>query len=118
MDERANILRGLTITTTVITVTISDGELSGEDCEFSFGDIEDGLILTNLEYELLGCPDPIFKRSIGCDCCEGDEALYWKDNEHNAFVDHRGDVLVTVKGHTMEFKVDRCPHCGHLLRSN
>lgn len=49
---------------------------------------------------------------VGCECCIGDEALYWKDNENNAFVDSKGDVLVTVKDHMMRFKVKCCPNCG------
>lgn len=52
------------------------------------------------------------KQSSGCDCCQGDEALYWKDNENNAFVDSKGDMLVTVKDKTLRFKVKRCPNCG------
>lgn len=52
------------------------------------------------------------KRNHGCDCCQGDEALYWSDDESNAFVDSRGDLLVTAKGKTIRFKVKRCPNCG------
>ena len=48
----------------------------------------------------------------GCNCCNGDEALFWKDNENNAFVDRNGEMLVTVKDHTMRFKVKCCPNCG------
>lgn len=52
------------------------------------------------------------KRNHGCDCCQGDEALYWKDNENNAFVDSKGEILTTVKGMTMRYKVKCCPSCG------
>lgn len=52
---------------------------------------------------------------VGCECCLGDEALFWKDDENNAFVDNRGEILVTVKDHTMRFKVKACPNCGHLF---
>lgn len=52
------------------------------------------------------------RRSHGCDCCQGDEALYWVDNENNAFVDSNGDLLVSVKGKTIRFKVKHCSNCG------
>lgn len=55
---------------------------------------------------------PLIDENAGCDCCQGDEALYWADDENNAFVDSRGDVLVTVKGITMRYKVKCCPNCG------
>ena len=47
-----------------------------------------------------------------CNCCQGDEALCWKDNNNNAFVDRKGDMMVTVKGKTMRYKVKCCPNCG------
>lgn len=49
---------------------------------------------------------------IGCECCIGDEALYWKDAENNAFIDSKGEVLVTVKDKIMRYKVKFCPNCG------
>ena len=53
------------------------------------------------------------KEAIGCECCIGDEALYWKDSENNAFVDsNNGEILVTVKDHIMKFQVKCCPNCG------
>lgn len=53
------------------------------------------------------------KRSHGCDCCQGDEPLYWEDDENNAFVDSRGgNMLTTVKGVPMRYKVKYCPNCG------
>lgn len=48
----------------------------------------------------------------GCNCCLGDESLYWMDNENNAFVDSKGEVMVTVKDRLMRFKVNYCPNCG------
>lgn len=48
----------------------------------------------------------------GCYCCLGDENLYWKDEENNAFVDSKGDILVTIKGMTMRYRVKYCPNCG------
>lgn len=51
----------------------------------------------------------------GCECCAGDEALYWKDNENNAFVDSKGEIMVTVKDHEMRFRVKCCPNCGRVF---
>lgn len=48
----------------------------------------------------------------GCNCCLGDKPLYWMDNENNAFVDNKGEVMVTVKDRLMRFKVKYCPNCG------
>lgn len=48
----------------------------------------------------------------GCNCCYGDEALFWKDNENNAFIDSHGEIMVTVKDRTMRFNVSHCPNCG------
>lgn len=53
------------------------------------------------------------KEADGCECCVGDEALYWKDDENNAFVDSKGEVFVTVKDHIIRFQVKCCPNCGH-----
>lgn len=50
---------------------------------------------------------------VGCGCCLGDEPLFWEDDENCAFVDSKGEVLVTVKDHIMRFKVKYCPNCGH-----
>lgn len=55
------------------------------------------------------------KRNAGCDCCQGDEALYWADDENNALVDSRGNMLTTIKGMSMRYKVKCCPNCGKEL---
>ncbi|WP_097005266.1 hypothetical protein [Lacrimispora amygdalina] len=47
-----------------------------------------------------------------CECCNSDEALYWEDNKNNAFVHSKEEILVTVKGETMRYKVKCCPNCG------
>lgn len=47
-----------------------------------------------------------------CECCGGDTPLYWKDKQNNAFIDSTGEVLVTVKDHSLRFKVKNCPNCG------
>lgn len=51
----------------------------------------------------------------GCSCCHGDEAVYYRDNENNAFIDHTGEMLVTAHDHTIRFHVDRCPKCGFVF---
>lgn len=56
----------------------------------------------------------IEKKEI-CNYCAGDEALYWKDGENNAFIDSYGEILVTVNGIPMKFKVPRCPMCGRIF---
>lgn len=48
-----------------------------------------------------------------CNCHEGDEALYYKDNNNCAFIDSKGEMSVTVEGHTMTFNIKACPKCGH-----
>lgn len=48
-----------------------------------------------------------------CDYHNGDKAIFWLDNENNAFVDSHGEILVTAKDKTIRFKVDYCPMCGH-----
>ena len=50
--------------------------------------------------------------AIKCGCCNGDEAVYYKDNENNMFIDSKGEVLVTVKGNILQFNVKHCPNCG------
>lgn len=48
----------------------------------------------------------------GCNCCIGDEAIYWKDNENNAFIDSKGEMMVMAKDKLIRFKVKCCPNCG------
>lgn len=55
------------------------------------------------------------KLTPGRDCCQGDEALYRADDENNAFVDSRGNMLTTIKGMSMRYKVKCCPNCGEEL---
>lgn len=52
-----------------------------------------------------------------CDCCEGDTPFYWLDNENNAFIDSKGEMLVVVKDKTLRFKVKYCPNCGRKFDS-
>lgn len=51
----------------------------------------------------------------GCACCQGDEGLYWKDEANNAYVDSKGDMLVTVNGKEMQFRIKYCPNCGKVF---
>lgn len=50
-----------------------------------------------------------------CEYCDGDEAVFWEDNENNAFVDCYGEMLVTARDRSVHFKVRYCPMCGKLL---
>ena len=52
-----------------------------------------------------------------CNYCNGDEAVFWKDDANCAFVDSHGEMMVVAKDKTMRFKVNRCPMCGRLLNS-
>ena len=47
-----------------------------------------------------------------CNYCQGDEAIVWKDDQNNAFIDSKGEMMVTAKDHILRFKVDYCPKCG------
>lgn len=51
-------------------------------------------------------------KGAGCECCNGDEALVYKDNINNAFVDDEGNMLVCAMDEDLEFKVKFCPNCG------
>ena len=48
----------------------------------------------------------------GCDCCIGDEAIYWKDNENNAFIDSKGEMMVKARDKLIWFNVKFCPSYG------
>ena len=47
-----------------------------------------------------------------CNYCNGDEPIMWIDNENNAFIDSKGEMLVTAHDKTIRFKVKCCPMCG------
>lgn len=47
-----------------------------------------------------------------CESCGGDAPIYWEDNENNAFVDSKGEMLVTAKDRSLRFKIKFCPNCG------
>ena len=47
-----------------------------------------------------------------CNCCNGDEAVFWKDESNHAFVDSNGNMLVTAHGKEADFRVPFCPMCG------
>lgn len=48
----------------------------------------------------------------GCDCCAGDEALCWLDDENNVFIDGVGEVMTTIEGNVIRYRVKHCPNCG------
>lgn len=47
-----------------------------------------------------------------CHCCNGDEAVFWKDGENHAFVDATGNMLVSIDGKELTIPVKFCPVCG------
>ena len=56
--------------------------------------------------------DQIIHENDGCDCCNGDEALFYQNGDSNAFIDSHGNVDVSIDGATMRFSVKYCPNCG------
>ena len=50
-----------------------------------------------------------------CNYHDGDEAIYWIDEDNNAFVDSFGEMLITVNGHETRIYVRYCPMCGKRL---
>lgn len=53
----------------------------------------------------------------GCNCCYGDEALYYKDNQNCAFIDSNGEMMVIANGRDIKFRVQYCPNCGMRFNS-
>lgn len=56
--------------------------------------------------------DQIIHENDGCNCCNGDEALFYQNGDTNAFIDSKGNVDVMIDGATMRFTVKNCPNCG------
>lgn len=56
--------------------------------------------------------DQIIHENDGCNCCNGDEALFYQNGDTNAFIDSKGNIDVMIDGATMRFSVKRCPNCG------
>ena len=52
------------------------------------------------------------ENTMTCNFCNGDEAVFWKDSQNNAFIDSAGEMLVTANDRTIRFKVKHCPMCG------
>lgn len=51
-----------------------------------------------------------------CKYCNGNEAIFWKNNENHAVIDSKGEILVTVQNQTIHFQINRCPMCGRLFK--
>lgn len=49
---------------------------------------------------------------MNCNYCNGDEAIFWENEANNAFIDSKGEMMVTDNGNTIRFKVNNCPMCG------
>lgn len=56
--------------------------------------------------------DQIIHENDGCNCCNGDEALFYQNGDTNAFIDSKGNIDVMIDGATMRFSVKCCPNCG------
>lgn len=56
--------------------------------------------------------DQIIHENDGCNCCNGDEALFYQNGDTNAFIDSKGNVDIMIDGATMRFTVNNCPNCG------
>lgn len=56
--------------------------------------------------------DQIIYENDGCDCCNGDEALFYQNEDTNAFIDSKGNIDVMTDDATIRFSVKRCPNCG------
>ena len=56
--------------------------------------------------------DQIIHENDGCNCCNGDEALFYQNGDTNAFIDSKGNIDVMIDGTTMRFTVNNCPNCG------
>ena len=54
----------------------------------------------------------IHMENDGCNCCNGDEALFYQNGDTNAFIDSKGNVDIMIDGATMRFTVKNCPNCG------
>ncbi|MCD7996446.1 MAG: hypothetical protein LUH21_04345 [Clostridiales bacterium] len=52
------------------------------------------------------------ENEIYCNCCVGDEAIIYIDNDNCVFIDSKGELFVSVKGQIMRGHVDHCPKCG------
>lgn len=51
-------------------------------------------------------------KKVLCPCHEGDEAVWWQNENYNAFIDSNGEMMVTINGYEKCFPVDCCPKCG------
>ena len=59
--------------------------------------------------------DQIIHENDVCNCCNGDEALFYQNGDTNAFIDSKGNVDVMIDGATMRFTVKNCPNCGRVF---
>ncbi len=48
----------------------------------------------------------------GCECCAGDNALFWDNTRGSAFVNREGEIMVTAGANTFCFQAKFCPNCG------
>lgn len=66
----------------------------------------------NFDYDANNMQIICYVDGYGCKCCLGDDAIFQKDDKNSVFIDDKGNMLATVKGITIRFKVHYCPICG------
>lgn len=49
---------------------------------------------------------------ISCDFCDGNKAVYYKDNENCVFINSKGILDMYVRGKRQMIRVEYCPKCG------
>ena len=67
---------------------------------------------TYIQTEIVDEMQALKENANGCECCSGDQPLFWQNDENNAFVDSHGEMLVTAKDREVNFQVKFCPNCG------
>lgn len=81
---------------------------SSENCEYRSGVLND--ICNRQDFQ--NCSSAVRRdEEGGCSCCQGDEALFWQD-DMGVFVHENGDMMITIQGKEMHFRVNCCPNCG------
>ena len=51
----------------------------------------------------------------GCECCEGNNPLFYDDSDNCMFVNSVGELFIIVKGNSIKTRVKYCPNCGRVL---
>ena len=79
-----------------------------ENCEYRTGVLNDRCSRQDFQ----NCSLAIQRDEAGgCSCCQGDEALFWRD-DIGVFVHENGDIMIVVQDKEFHFRVNCCPNCG------